>query len=246
MLGLAAQRARAPLSRTALEVSGRDRLPSNWRRSASCCPCARSTAASARPDAHVRSRNPHCSRLVGLGTRPLAVPVGAQSQDGAAHRAAALARAGRASSGRAHRAGSGRSTLPPVLVAHSLGVAAVVHAAAKLPHGLVAGALLVAPADVDNASGWPLTDGETLPAEETGFAPVAARPAAISVAGDRFVGRSLLHSDARGSHWRTHGAPTLSMPASIGHINTASGHGPWPDGLLRFGSFLRGLSLVTR
>jgi predicted alpha/beta hydrolase family esterase len=29
---------------------------------------------------------------------------------------------------------------------------------------------------------------------------------------------------------------------ALGHINTASGHGPWPDGLLRFGSFLRGLN----
>ena len=33
--------------------------------------------------------------------------------------------------------------LPPVLVAHSLGVAAVVHAATKLPRGLVAGGVLL-------------------------------------------------------------------------------------------------------
>jgi predicted alpha/beta hydrolase family esterase len=24
-----------------------------------------------------------------------------------------------------------------------------------------------------------------------------------------------------------------------GHINAASGHGPWPDGVLRFGTFLK-------
>src|SRR3990170_4876310 len=52
------------------------------------------------------------------------------------------------------------SSRPVVLVAHSLGVAAVAHAGRKTPNGLVAGAFLVAPADVENASDWPATEGE--------------------------------------------------------------------------------------
>jgi hypothetical protein len=33
----------------------------------------------------------------------------------------------------------------------------------------------------------------------------------------------------------------LSIIANAGHINTASGHGPWPEGLLTFGLFLKSL-----
>ncbi len=134
------------------------------------------------------------------------------------------------------------ATLPPVLVAHSLGVAAVVHAAAKLPPGLVAGAMLVAPADVDNAKGWPLTDGETLPAEETGFAPVPLSPLpfpALVIASSDDPYCSLPRAQAMADAW---GAEFVDA-GEQGHINTASGHGPWPDGLLRFGGFLRGLSV---
>lgn len=131
--------------------------------------------------------------------------------------------------------------LPPVLVAHSLGVAAVVHAAAKMPKGLVAGALLVAPADVDNAAAWPVTDGETFATEDTGFAPLPAEPLPFP---------SLLISSSDDPYCTAERARALSETwgatfvdaGALGHINTASGHGPWPDGLLRFGSFLQGLS----
>ncbi len=44
------------------------------------------------------------------------------------------------------------STRPVVLVAHSLGVAAVAHAGQRMPKGFLTGAFLVAPADVDNAA----------------------------------------------------------------------------------------------
>jgi uncharacterized protein len=33
----------------------------------------------------------------------------------------------------------------------------------------------------------------------------------------------------------------VSIIANGGHINTASGHGPWPEGLLTFGGFLKKL-----
>src|SRR5690606_4665460 len=44
----------------------------------------------------------------------------------------------------------GRATKPVVLVAHSLGVAAAVHAVGNIPDGQVRGAFFVAPPDVDN------------------------------------------------------------------------------------------------
>jgi predicted alpha/beta hydrolase family esterase len=37
----------------------------------------------------------------------------------------------------------------------------------------------------------------------------------------------------------------LSIIANAGHINTASGHGPWPEGLLTFGQFLKSLGSVS-
>ncbi|MEE8252323.1 MAG: alpha/beta hydrolase, partial [Hyphomicrobium sp.] len=49
---------------------------------------------------------------------------------------------------------------PTVIVAHSVGVIAVVHAALKLPKGAVAGAFLVSAADIDNAQRWPVTQGD--------------------------------------------------------------------------------------
>ncbi len=133
--------------------------------------------------------------------------------------------------------------LPPVLVAHSLGCIAVAHASAKLPPGLVAGALLVAPADVDHATGWPLTDGEKLPAEETGFSPLLMTrlpfPALLIASSDDPY-CTPERAKALANAW----GATFVDAGALGHINTASGHGPWPDGLLRFGSFLRGLGNI--
>lgn len=130
--------------------------------------------------------------------------------------------------------------LPPVLVAHSLGVAAVAHAAAKLPRGLIAGALLVAPADVDNAVAWPPTDGLMLPASETGFTPLPREPLpfpALLIASSDDPYCSLERARGLAEAW----GATFVDAGALGHINTASGHGPWPDGLLRFGSFLQSL-----
>ena len=64
------------------------------------------------------------------------------------------------------------SDLPLVLVAHSLGVATVVHAANELPAQTIAGAFLVAPADVDQAETWPLAEGCGFDVEACGFKPL--------------------------------------------------------------------------
>ena len=34
---------------------------------------------------------------------------------------------------------------------------------------------------------------------------------------------------------------TLVDAGTVGHLNTASGHGPWPEGAMRFGLFLKHL-----
>lgn len=110
-----------------------------------------------------------------------------------------------------------------VLVAHSLACALVAHLAARRPDAWVAGALLVAPADVDDRTRMP-------PAVES-FAPMPLAPLPFP---SIVVGSS---SDPTASIARTMffshawGARFVHLGAS-GHINIQSGFGPWPDGLI--------------
>lgn len=150
-----------------------------------------------------------------------------------------------------------KSVRPVVLVAHSLGVITVAHAAqklARLPGNPVAGAFLVAPADVESASGWPVTEGWTF--EETaeqgpalahhqgsdggGFAPIPLAPLSFPTA---LIGSSNdpYCSAERAKHLATAWGSALIESGEVGHINMASGHGPWPDGLLAFGMFMQRL-----
>ncbi|MET0568024.1 MAG: alpha/beta hydrolase [Hyphomicrobiaceae bacterium] len=122
------------------------------------------------------------------------------------------------------------ATRPAVLVAHSCGVAAVAHAAPLLGELGIAGAFLVAPADLDGSDEWP----------HGGFAPTPM---------DRFPFPSRLIGSSSDPHCSVERAKefaaawgsNLSIVANAGHINTASGHGPWPEGLLTFGLFLKSL-----
>lgn len=129
------------------------------------------------------------------------------------------------------------SRRPPVLVAHSLGVAAAAHAARRIPMNLVAGAFLVAPADVDNAAQWPVTAGQTFEASGIGFTPLPVLPlpfpaALVASSDDPYC--SLDRARYIAGEW---GAKLIEV-GNCGHINTASGHGPWPEGLLHFGGLL--------
>jgi len=132
------------------------------------------------------------------------------------------------------------SDRPVVLVGHSLGVAAIVHAAGKLPSGSVAGAFLVAPADVDNASAWPITQGQTFAQEGAGFAPLPTTtlpfPSTL-IASHTDPYCTTTRAEELAAAW---GSELLDI-GDAGHINVDSGHGPWPDGLIRFGWFLRRL-----
>ncbi len=108
----------------------------------------------------------------------------------------------------------------PILIAHSLGCLAVAHWAVRSTHRVRA-ALLVAPADVERASSPPALRG---------FAPVPRGRL-------RFPSRVVASDDdpfvtlPRGRQIALEWGSDLSVLDGAGHINTESGHGPWPAGL---------------
>lgn len=134
------------------------------------------------------------------------------------------------------------ATQPVVVVAHSLGVPAVVFAADKLQSSGVIGAFLVAPADVEHADFWPDTGGLRWPPPQGhgGFSAMPTNrlpfPAELIVANN-----DLYCSYARAETMANDWGSGLSDAGESGHINIASGHGPWPEGLLKFGQFLKSL-----
>lgn len=113
---------------------------------------------------------------------------------------------------------------PVILVAHSLGCVAVAWWASLSPQPYgwpVAGALLVAPADVDRA-------GVAAELEPFAPAPKQALPfpsIVVASTDDPWITVDRAHSLAVdwGSHFVDYGA--------AGHINAASGLGQWPEGL---------------
>lgn len=120
---------------------------------------------------------------------------------------------------------------PVVLVAHSLGIATVVHA---VPHfrKTVAGAFLVAPADLD--------DPEIRPKQLTRFAPhpMSLLPfPSILVASRNDAYCSYDKAEAMADAWGS----LLIDAGEAGHINTDSGYGPWPEGSMTFARFLSNL-----
>jgi predicted alpha/beta hydrolase family esterase len=139
------------------------------------------------------------------------------------------------------RAAVATAQRPAVLVGHSLGVAAIVHAARVLPDGLVAGAFLVGPSDLDAMASWPVPEGRgAWPPAVAGFAPMPMTrlpftTRVIASSNDPFC--TIERAQAFAAAW----GGDLSIITNAGHINTDSGHGPWPDGLLTFGMFLKKL-----
>lgn len=121
---------------------------------------------------------------------------------------------------------------PAVIVAHSCGVSAVVHAAPRIAGSRLAGAFLVAAPDLEGRDAWPARGG--------GFTPVPMQPLPFPA---KLIGSStdpwctVERTQEMGRAW---GADT-SIIANAGHLNTESGHGAWPEGLLTFGLFLKKL-----
>jgi hypothetical protein len=103
---------------------------------------------------------------------------------------------------------------------------------------------LVAPADVDNWQAWPTTNGHNWSGGGFGFTPIPLDPLpcpamVVGSQDDPYCSteRAKQLAEAWGAEYADGGA--------VGHINVSSGHGPWPDGLLRFGYFLRRLTAVA-
>ncbi|MCX7340664.1 MAG: alpha/beta hydrolase [Hyphomicrobiales bacterium] len=122
------------------------------------------------------------------------------------------------------------STRPVVLVAHSTGVSSVGHAAAALEGLNVVGAFLVSP-----ASERVLHSMSAIPAD---FAKHVRH---------KLPFRSVLACSTSDPYCTVDEAQELagawgsefSDAGDAGHINASSGHGPWPEGLMRFAGFLR-------
>lgn len=124
------------------------------------------------------------------------------------------------------------SSRPVVLVAHSAGVSSVGHAAADLAGLNVAGAFLVSPASERVLHGMPEIPADfarhvrhKLPFRSV-LAVSTTDPYCTVDEGQELAGA-----------W----GAEFSDAGDAGHINAASGHGPWPEGLMRFAGFLRSL-----
>ena len=108
---------------------------------------------------------------------------------------------------------------PVVLLAHSCGVTAVALWAETYATP-VAGAFLVAPADPDSAAADEMVRA---------FGPVPLRtlrfPALVVASED-----DPYCATSRAADYARAWGATLTSAAAAGHINTASGHGPWPEG----------------
>jgi|SRR5690606_22639640 len=110
-----------------------------------------------------------------------------------------------------------------ILVAHSLGCITVVHwaqTANAAQAAKVAGALLVAPADVERPN---------CPAALTGFAPIPLKALpfpSVLVGSSNDSAATAERAYRFGQAWGS----KVTILANAGHINVKSGHGPWQAG----------------
>lgn len=123
-------------------------------------------------------------------------------------------------------------TRPRVVIGHGLGAtltAAAGNALAQMP---VAGAVLVAPHDVDAAAHLG-ANADT--AAESGFSPPGFPILCIAPRNNphcRFARAEAMAAALEAQ---------LVDAGDTGTLDDASGHGPWPEGLLRLGRFLKRL-----
>lgn len=118
---------------------------------------------------------------------------------------------------------------PVILVGHSLGVATIIHAAPQLKPGDVIGAFLVAPTGDTAIEQEDAIDRQFMPI------PRLKLPfPSVLVASHDDPYCPFLTAEEYAIAW---GAEFVDAGHS-GHLNTASGHGPWPEGLMRFAGFL--------
>ena len=115
----------------------------------------------------------------------------------------------------------GGATNPIVVAAHSLGCVTVAHWAVSTRHAArVRGALLVAPSDVE---------GQAYPPGTAGFDPMPRAPLPFRsrvVASDDDAYATLDRARAFAAAWGSE----ITLLHGAGHINAASGFGPWAEG----------------
>lgn len=110
-----------------------------------------------------------------------------------------------------------------VVVAHSLGCAVLAHLVRQRPNAPIAGALVVCPADVDSCA--------HTPAEVRCFSPMplSVFPFPVLVVAsedDPYV--TVARAKSFAAAWQA----GFASVGPCGHINTDTGYGPWPQGLL--------------
>ena len=120
------------------------------------------------------------------------------------------------------------STRPVVLIGHSMSVGAIVIAARTLADTKVRGAFLVSPPDFE---------GPNLPTEALPFAPPTDPLPFPSLVVASTTDPLVTVDRARGfaADWGS----DFMLAGDAGHINAASGHGPWPEGLLQFAELMK-------
>jgi uncharacterized protein len=125
------------------------------------------------------------------------------------------------------------ATRPVVLVGHSAGNTLISHAVPSLTQldliGRIKGAYLVAAPSARSLAEIPIMD----PA----FAAVPRDPLpfpSVLVASSNDPYATLEEQADLALAWGSQ----LVEAGEAGHINTASGHGPWPEGMMRFAGFL--------
>ncbi|ACB96252.1 RBBP9/YdeN family alpha/beta hydrolase [Beijerinckia indica] len=125
-----------------------------------------------------------------------------------------------------------RAELPVIFIAHSLGVLAVVHAAPLIDASKVKGAFLVAPPSAAAIRDIAAIDSAFAHEIET---PLPFPSLVIASRNDSYA----TFEDSEALAMKL--GATLADAGQSGHINIESGHGPWPEGLMRFAGFLKGL-----
>jgi predicted alpha/beta hydrolase family esterase len=124
------------------------------------------------------------------------------------------------------------STRPVVLIGHSLSVPAIVHTAQlRLKDTKVRGAFLVSPPDFES---------DALPQTAQPFGNVPTDPLpfpSLVVASNTDPLVSIDRARGFAADWGSDFLPA----GDAGHINAASGHGPWPEGLLMFAELMKRL-----
>ncbi len=125
-----------------------------------------------------------------------------------------------------------RAERPVVLVGHSLGVVAIAHAAPLLAEGKVRGAFLV---------GLPDTERPDFPDPiDRAFAPIPRDP--LPFPSVLIASRTDPYCDyAKAEDIAYAWGSAIVDAGDSGHLNSESGHGPWPEGLMRFAGFLKRL-----